>query len=140
MNNDVVPSNQYARTILHLAPAVIVAAVVAAHSRQMRLNQWLETLILEHQAGDENDPASSASLSRSMLVELFARVASRCPEILQGRWRLLRERCLLEPSLWHHPKCSDADIENGCSCTPYLDIKQLETRWPALVASCWLIP
>jgi len=92
------PAHQPVRTVLHLSPAVTSAALTEAQRHQQGLAEWVERLVVDSCAA--SDDRLERRLSELMSVELFAHVASNCPGALVGRWRLLFDRCLLEPALW----------------------------------------
>lgn len=132
------PSHQPVRTVLHLSPAVTSAALVQAQRHRQGLGEWVEGLVVQTCASDETTQ-SERRLAELMSIELFAHVASNCPGALQGRWRLLFDRCMQDEALWRYPEVSLEEAEAGADCQPVLDIGELSRRWPHLVASVWLV-
>lgn len=88
--------------------------------------------------GEGVDAPAQRELSDAT-VSLFARMASRSPELLEGRWRLLYERVRLDDSLWTYPDVSLGDVESGVDCSAVLDVAQLRRRWSELVAATFLL-
>lgn len=127
------------RTMLHLSPAVTVAALVAAQRRGLRLREWLDKVVVEAVTAAEGATGPSQDLLTDETVSLFARTAARSPELLEGRWRLLFERVRLDDSLWVYPQLTLGDVEAGVPGEPTLDKSQLRRRWPELVAACFLV-
>lgn len=132
------PTHQPVRTVLHLSPAVTSAALTEAQRHRQGLAEWVERLVVDCcTTGDEH---LERRLSELMSVELFAHVASNCPGALTGRWRLLFDRSMLEPALWRYPELTLEEAETaGTDLQPTLDAAELLRRWPALVASVWLV-
>ena len=50
-------------------------------------------------------------LAELMSIELFAHIASNCPGALQGRWRLLFDRCSQDATLWRYPEVTLEEAE-----------------------------
>lgn len=125
------------RTVLHLSPAVMAAAVVSAQRNQTSLREWLDRAVASLVA-DEN-PESGAPWS-AQAADLFAQVASNSPEVLRGRWALLYEHVLLERDLWHHPEPTPEEIEDGdMPGAPYVVPARLRRAWPRLVATVFTL-
>ncbi len=132
------PVHQSVRTVLHLSPAVTSAALTEAQRQRQGLAEWVERLVVDSCVANEEH--LERRLSELMSVELFAHVASNCPGALTGRWRLLFDRCLLEPTLWRYPEVTLEEAETmGTDLQPTMDAAELLRRWPALVASVWLV-
>ena len=130
---------QAVRTMLHLSPAVSVAALVAAQRRGLRLREWLDQVVVDAVTGPAGDDDSAKRMLKEATVALFARVAVSSPELLEGRWRLLWERVRLDESFWRYPTLTLDDIESGASAAPVLDEGQLRRRWAELVAATYLL-
>jgi hypothetical protein len=130
---------QAVRTTLHLSPAVSVAALVAAQRRGLRLREWLDQVVVNAVTTGEDVDASAQRELTDATVSLFARMAARSPELLEGRWRLLYEHVRLDDSLWTYPDVSLDDVESGADCSAVLDVAQLRRRWPELVAASFLL-
>lgn len=138
MHTLIKPTHQPVRTVLHLSPAVTSAALTEAQRHQQGLAEWVERLVVDSCAAGHDH--LERRLSELMSVELFAHVASNCPGAFVGRWRLLYDRCLLEPELWRYPVVTLDEAETaGTDLQPTLDAAELLRRWPALVASVWLV-
>lgn len=131
------PSCQPVRTVLHLSPAVTSAALVQAQRHRQGLHEWMEGLVVQSSATD-SAAQDERRLAELMSMELFAHVSSHCPGALQGRWRLLFDRCAQDEALWHHPQVTLEEAEAGADCQPVLDVQALARRWSHLVASVWL--
>lgn len=130
---------QAVRTMLHLSPAVSVAALVAAQRRGLRLREWLDQVVVDAVSGPRADDDSAQRVLSDATVSLFARLATRSPELLEGRWRLLYERVRLEESLWVYPRVTLDDVEHGVDGSAHLDEAQLRRRWPELIAGAFLL-
>lgn len=116
----------------HLSPAVVVAAMMAAQRKGLRLREWFNRVVVEAVARGDG-ALSDATIS------LFLQTASRQPELLEGRWKLLYERIRLDDSLWSYPSQSVCDFEAGVPVKPTLDETQLRRRWPELLASSFVV-
>lgn len=130
---------QAVRTMLHLSPAVSVAALVAAQRRGLRLREWLDQVVVDAVTTGEGEDGTSHRELTDATVSLFARMAMRSPELLEGRWRLLYERVRLDESLWTYPHVTLDDVESGVDSSAILDLAQLRRRWPELVAASFLL-
>lgn len=131
------PSCQPVRTVLHLSPVVTSAALVQAQRHHQGLKEWMEGLIVQNCATGETSQ-SERRLAELMSIELFAHIASNCPGALQGRWRLLFDRCAQDETLWRYPEVTLEEAEAGADCQPILDVTALSRQWSRLVASVWL--
>lgn len=131
------PSRQPVRTVLHLSPVVTGAALVQAQRHRQGLKEWMEGLIVQNCTSDETGQ-SERRLAELMSIELFAHIASNCPGALQGRWRLLFDRCAQDETLWRYPTVTLEEAEAGADCQPVLDASALSRKWSGLVASVWL--
>lgn len=127
------------RTLLHLSPAVTVAALVAAQRRGLRLREWLDRVVVDAVTTGAPDGEPQGKELLDATVALFARLASRSPEMLEGRWRLLYERVRLDDSLWTYPRLTLDDVESGVHGEAMLDDAQLRRRWPELVAAVFML-
>lgn len=130
---------QAVRTLLHLSPAVSVAALVAAQRRGLRLREWLDQVVVDAVTTGEGEKGTSQRELTDATVSLFARMATRNPELLEGRWRLLYEHVRLDESLWTYPHVTLDDVESGVDGSAILDVAQLRRRWPELVAASFLL-
>lgn len=139
MNHVIAKRQEPVRTVVHLSAAVTCAALVEAQRSQQGLGEWLEGLVV-HASGAGTEAQADRRLGDSMTVELFAHIASHCPGAFVGRWRLLFERCKLDPELWRYPELTVDEVESGEDCQPVLDAAALLKRWPELVAYVWLLP
>lgn len=128
---------QLIRTIVHMSPAVSVAALMTAQRRGQNLQAWLDRVVVDACAANSDSADSHAgALTDDMTLQLFAHVASQSPGLLTGRWRLLFERVLQEQDLWVYPAPTMADVEDGIdSAEPYLSQARLREAWPRLLAS-----
>ena len=70
------------RTVLHMSPAVMAAAVLSAQKNNMSLREWLDRAIASLIADDHPEGAAPWSVQSA---DLFAQVASCSPEVLSGR-------------------------------------------------------
>ena len=138
MQNLIERRQQPVRTVVHLSPAVTSAALVEAQRHRQGVGEWIEGLVVQATVAGEGELAERR-LGELMTVELFAHIASNCPGALVGRWRLLFDRCNLDPDLWHYPQLTLDEVEAGEDCQPVLDAAALLRRWSALVASVWLV-
>jgi hypothetical protein len=87
---------------------------------------------------DEENAEHSAMGEASMA--LFVCIATRAPELLEGRWRLLYERVRLEDGLWKYPASTVAEAEEGATdMRRTIDAEQIRRRWPALIAEAFLV-
>ena len=123
---------------MHLSPTVTMAALVQAQRQDLVLGEWLENLVVQNCA-DAPDVTAAHRMSDLMPIELFAHVAGNCPGAFTGRWKLLYERCLQLPELWRYPDVTLEEAEAGADTQPTLDLRALMQRWPAMVASVWLL-
>ncbi|QQX85282.1 hypothetical protein JJQ59_04900 [Cupriavidus necator] len=121
------------RTTLHLSPAVCAAAMVSAQAAGLGLTEWLDHIVAAAVQETELQDAPPLALPTA---ELFCRVANNSPELLQGRWALLYERVCLERDLWHSPRQTVGQIEDGePPFEPYISASRLRKAWPRLVAA-----
>lgn len=130
---------QAVRTLLHLSPAVSVAALVAAQRRGLRLREWLDQVVVDAVTTGEGEDATRHRELNDATASLFARMATRNPELLEGRWRLLYERVRLDESLWTYPRVTLDDVESGVDGSAILNLAQLRRRWPELVAASFML-
>lgn len=130
------------RTVLHLSPAVCVAALSAAQQSGLTLQEWFEERvgyalaedpIMLHEGLAAIAPWSLAS------ADLFAQIANQAPEALSGQWAILYERIRADGSLWHMPSQSVEDAECGEVNDPYISLPKLRAAWPRLCASTFCI-
>jgi hypothetical protein len=125
------------RTILHMSPAVMAAAVLSAQKRGLNLREWLGRAVANLIADEDAEAATPWS---GQTAELFANVASCSPELLHGRWSLLYERVLLARSLWHEPSVTVGEIEDSeLAGAPYIVPARLRKAWPRLVAAVFCL-
>jgi hypothetical protein len=125
------------RTVLHMSPAVMAAAVLSAQKNNMSLREWLDRAIASLIADDHPEGAAPWSVQSA---DLFAQVASCSPEVLRGRWALLYEHVLLERDLWQHSEPTQAEIEDGAlPDAPFIVPSRLRKAWPRLVASVFIL-
>jgi hypothetical protein len=125
------------RTVLHMSPAVMAAAVVSAQRNQTSLREWLDRAVASLAAEDHPEGAAPWSVQSA---DLFARVASCSPEVLQGRWALLYEHVLLERDLWHRPELALTELDEGVLPeAPYIVPARLRKAWPRLVATVFVL-
>ena len=125
--------------MLHLSPAVAVAALVAAQRRGLRLREWLDQVVVDAVTSGRGAHALEQRELSDATAALFARMATRSPELLEGRWRLLYERVQLDEGLWIYPSVTLGDVEHGVDGSAILDEAQLRRRWPELVAATLLL-
>jgi hypothetical protein len=125
------------RTVLHMSPAVMAAAVLSAQKNNMSLREWLDRAVASLIADDHPEGAAPWSVQSA---DLFAQVASCSPEVLRGRWALLYEHVLLERDLWQHSEPTQAEIED-CALphAPFILPSRLRKAWPRLVASVFIL-
>lgn len=125
------------RTVLHLSPAVMVAAVVSAQRNQTSLREWLDRAVANLIADDHPEGAAPWS---SQAADLFAQVASCSPELLRGRWALLYEHVLLERDLWHQPEPTPVEVVDAeLPEAPYIVPSRLRKAWPRLVSTVFVL-
>lgn len=130
---------QAVRTMLHLSPAVSVAALVDAQRRGLRLREWLDQVVVDAVTTGEGANAPGQRELSDATMMLFARTAIRSPELLEGRWRLLYERVRLDERLWIYPRVTLDDVEHGIDGSAILDEAQLRLRWSELIAATFLL-
>lgn len=130
---------QAVRTTLYLSPAVSVAALLAAQRRGLRLREWLDQVVVAAVSQTGGDEDSAQRVLSDATASLFARLVAHCPEVLEGRWRLLYERVRLDDSLWSYPRQTLDDVESGVHGLAEVDDAQLRRRWPELVAAAFLM-
>lgn len=126
--------NYGVRTIFHISPSVMVAALACAERRQLNLQEWLDKMVVDACA-DINSPDFIGRLTDDMTLDLFAHVASHSPGLLTGRWKILFYRCQLEEALWDVPRALIDDEDDGMDCTPILSVERLRHRWSELLSS-----
>lgn len=125
------------RTVLHMSPAVMAAAVMSAQKCGLGLREWLDRAVASLIADDHPEGAAPWSVQAA---DLFAQVANCSPELLHGRWALLYERVQLERELWHQPAPTAEEMENGeLPGAPYLVAARLRKAWPRLVAGVFCL-
>jgi hypothetical protein len=130
-------SSSGVRTVLHMSPAVMTAAIVSAQRNGLNLREWLDRAVASLIADDHPEGAAPWSMQSA---DLFAQVASSSPEVLRGRWALLYEHVLLERDLWHQPEPTPAEIEDGVLPeAPYIVPVKLRKAWPRLVATVFTL-
>ncbi|BAP87810.1 putative uncharacterized protein [Burkholderiales bacterium GJ-E10] len=127
--------NQAVRTTFHISPEVAAAAILQAQSHGLRIQEWLDRVIVDAcmATGEEANPVGH--LTNEMTIELFARMATYAPGALVGRWKLLFDRVLLEHDLWDYPRSTPSDLEEDPDAVPHLCMERLRKRWPALLAA-----
>jgi hypothetical protein len=126
---------QSVRTVLHLSPSVSVAAIVCAQRRGLRMQEWLDKVVVDACAGGDAENGRAGTLTDEMTIELFAHVASQSPGLLTGRWKLLFERVLLEDTLWDYSTQTLDELEEQPDCSARLNVERLRRQWPQLVAA-----
>lgn len=122
------------RTIFHISPSVMVAALSCAQRRDLNLQEWLDKMLVDACA-DANATNFTGRLTDDMTLELFAHVASHSPGLLTDPWRMLFHRCQLEDSLWDIPKALIDDEGDGMDCAPVLSVDRLRHRWSELLSA-----
>ena len=131
------------RTVLHLSPAVCVAALSAAHQSGLTLQEWFEERVGYALAEDQVmlDEGLSALAPWSLAsADLFVQTANQAPETFSGRWALLYERVKLERSLWHIPTHSLEVAESGEPLDgPHLSLPKVRAAWSRLCASTFCV-
>ena len=129
--------SQGVRTVLHMSPAMMTAAVLSAQKCGLNLREWLDRAVASLVADDCPEGAAPWSVQSA---ELFAQVASCSPEVLRGRWALLYEHVLLERDLWRHPESTPEQVEDGALFeAPYIVPTALRKAWPRLVATVFVL-
>ncbi len=98
------------RTVLHMSPAVMTAAIVSARNSGLNLREWLDRAVASLIAGDHPEGAAPLSVQSADLVP---QVSNCSPELLGGRWAVLGELVRLDRSLWHEPTQTVGEIEDG---------------------------
>jgi len=125
------------RTVLHMSPAVMAAAVMSAQKCGLGLREWLDRAVASLIADDHPEGAAPWSVQAA---DLFAQVASCSPELLHGRWALLYEQVQLERELWHQPAPTVEEMENGeLPGAPFIVPARLRQAWPRLVAGVFCL-
>lgn len=126
------------RTVLHMSPAVMAAAVISAQRNELNLREWLDRAVASLVADDHRDGAAAPWSVQS--ADLFAQVASCSPEILRGRWALLYEHVLLERDLWHQSEPTPSETVDGALPeAPYIVPARLRKAWPRLVSTVFIL-
>lgn len=130
--------NSAVRMVVHLPPSVVVAGLMQAQRRKLKMADWLSSVVV--QACDDAASATAGQhFGDTLAADLFIHVASHDSDLLTGRWRLLYERCRLEPSLWTETKMAGKWGEEGpVEILRTLNAEAVRERWPQLVASVWL--
>ncbi|MEZ2307251.1 hypothetical protein AB6809_11545 [Paraburkholderia sp. RCC_158] len=138
MNSDVLDTRtQGIRTLLHMSPCMMAAAVVSAQKLEVSLREWLDRAVASFIADDHPEGAAPWSVQSA---DLFAQVASCSPEVLRDRWALLYEHVLLERDLWHHCDPTQAEVEEGAlPDAPFIVPSRLRKAWPRLVANVFIL-
>ncbi|WMY08642.1 hypothetical protein [Paraburkholderia phenoliruptrix] len=124
------------RTVLHLSPAVMVAALLSAQKNGLNLREWLDRAVADRIADDHPEGAAPWSVQSA---DFFAHVANCAPELLHGRWSLLFERVLMDRSLWHEPTMTVGEIEDGELKEPFIVPARLRKAWPRLVGEVFCL-
>jgi len=125
------------RTVLHMSPAIMAAAVISAQTCGLNLREWLDRAVASLVADDHPEGAAPWSVQSA---DLFAQVASCSPEVLRGRWALLYEHVLLERDLWGHPDPTLEQGEDGdLPEAPHIVPARLRKAWPRLVATVFVL-
>lgn len=127
-------ANAAVRTVLHLSPSVAAAAIVVAQRRGLRMQQWLDSVVVEA-CVRANRTTPACSLSGDGSAELFVRVATHAPQLLTGPWRALLERAKMRSDLWNFPVQSlEQDEVVPCPAVT-LNLERVRAAWPELVAA-----
>jgi hypothetical protein len=125
------------RTVLHMSPAVMAAALLSAQKCGLTLREWLDRAVASLIADDHPEGAAPWSVQSA---DLFAQLANSSPELLRGRWSLLYERVLLERELWHQPEQTAQEMNDGeLLAAPYIVPARLRKAWPRLVAGVFCL-
>ena len=125
------------RTVLHMSPAVMAAAIVSAQKCGLNLREWLDRAVASLIADDHPEGAAPWAVQAA---DLFAQVASNSPELLRGRWALLYEHVLLERDLWHRSELTPEEAGDGeLPGAPYIVPARLRSAWPRLVAGVFCL-
>lgn len=127
-------SDESVRTVLFLSPAVTAVAIVTAQRRGLRMQEWLDKLVVDACTGSGDEKCRIGNMTDDMTIELFARVATHSPGLLTDRWHLLFQRALFDDSLWDYPTTTLEALEADPDCTPSLNVERLRRKWPNLVA------
>lgn len=130
--------NSSVRMVVHLPPSAVVAGLMQAQRRKLKMADWLSDVVV--QACDDAASATAGQqLGDTLAADLFIHVASHDSDLLTGRWRLLYERCRLEPSLWTETLVAGKGGEEAPpEVLRTLNAEAVRERWPSLVASIWL--
>jgi hypothetical protein len=124
---------------VNLPPAVAVAGLIQAQRNKQKLADWLARVVVQACRPSASTAAAEQRLGERLAIDLFVHVASRDAALLTKRWKLLYERCQLEPDLWTESKIARVDSEEApVEVLRHLNPEALRERWPALVASVWL--
>ena len=132
-------SEESVRTVLFLSPSVTAVGIVTAQRRGLRMQEWLDKLVVDACTGAVGENQEVGTMSDDMTIELFARVASHSPELLTDRWHLLFERTVLDDSLWDYPTITLEALEADPNCTPSLNVQRLRRKWPRLLAAAFAL-
>lgn len=125
------------RTVLHMSPAVMAAAVLSAQKCGLNLREWLDRAVASLIADDHPEGAAPWSVQ---CADLFAQMMNCSPELLGGRWAVLEELVRLDRSLWHMPTQTVGEMEDGEPLgEPYLVKTRLRKAWPRLVAQVFCL-
>jgi hypothetical protein len=126
-----------ARTVLHMSPSVMAAAVVSAQRNGLNLREWLDRAVASLIADDHPEGAAPWSMQAA---DLFAQVANASPKVLCGPWALLYEHVLRERDLWDDSSLSSSESEEGTlPDIPHLVAARLRRAWPRLVATVFVL-
>lgn len=129
-------ANAAVRTVLHLSPSVATSAIVVAQRRGLRLQQWLDSVVVDA-CVRANRTMPACSLSGDGSAELFVRVATHAPQLLTGPWRVLLERAKLRSDLWDFPVQSlEQDEVFQCPAVT-LNLERVRAAWPELLAAAF---
>ena len=132
-------SGESVRTVLFLSPSVTAVAIVTAQRRGLRMQEWLDKLVVDACTGAVGEKRQAGTMSDDMTIELFARVASHSPGLLTDRWHLLFERTVLDDSLWDYPTTTLEALEADPNCNPSLNVERLRRKWPRLLAAVFAL-
>jgi len=131
-------SSPLVRTVLHMSPALSVAALVAAQKRNLNVREWLDRAVADACEKGEQSTGTALLPWNEASASLFCTVASNAPEALHGRWRLLYEHVRCDSALWDYPTCTVGEVEDGATDTsPRINVDRLRAAWPRLVAAAF---
>ena len=132
-------SDESVPTVLFLSPSVTAVAIITAQRRGLRMQDWLDKLVVGACSGAVGEKQEVGTMSDDMTIELFARVASHSPGLLTDRWHLLFERTVLDDSLWDYPTTTLEAMEADPNSTPSLNVERLRRKWPRLLATAFAL-